>query len=326
MGEIEPIYRADAIMEGVDDYRLRRMCGEGALRRLRPGAYVEPAELEGLFPENRHRLEIMATARALRRPAVISHASAAVMHELPMWNVDLRRAHFTRAGTEGGFSTTRTLMHVAPLADDEIVRINGLAVTSAARTVADLSRSVPFEQAVVGGDGALNMGLVTGPELDETIEAFRRRHGFKAAAKAIAFMDHRSESAGESRSRVAMHRIGLPKPELQRVVRQGYATLGRVDFYMEDHGVVGEFDGRGKYERGRRPGESVGDVVDREKQRENALRESGAEVVRWTWRDLERPWVIRQRFEDAFARARTRPPPSWDPPWPNDAYSVRPRQ
>lgn len=126
MGEIEPIYRADAITEGVDDYRLRRMCGTGEVQRLRPVAYAEPAELEGLFPEERHSIEIMATARALRRPAVVSHASAAVMHGLPMWNVDPRRAHFTRVGTEGGFSTTRSLMHIARLVDDEIVRIDGL--------------------------------------------------------------------------------------------------------------------------------------------------------------------------------------------------------
>lgn len=112
-------------------------------------------------------------------------------------------------------------------------------MTSAARTVADLALSVPFEQAVVGGDGALNMGLVTGPELDKTINAFRRRHGFKAAARVIAFMDHRSETAGESRSRVAIHRLGLPKPELQRVVRRGHVRLGRVDFWIEDHCVVG---------------------------------------------------------------------------------------
>lgn len=321
----EPIYRAMAIAEGIDDYRLRRMCVNDQLSRVRPGAFIEPTALEGLFPEDRHRIELVATARALRRPAVISHASAAVMHGLPIWNMDLRLAHFTRAGAAGGYATTRTRMHMAPLSEDEIVEVDGHAVTSVARTVVDLARSEPFEQAVVGGDGALNLGLVTAEELDEARLKLRHHHGFRAAGKAIAFMDHRSESVGESRSRVIMHRLGLPKPDLQRVIRRGYVKLARVDFHLPEQGVVGEFDGRGKYERGRRAGESQGNVVAREKQRENAIRGTGAEVVRWEWRDLGQPWLIRHKFEEAFALARQRPPPDWDEPWPEDSYAVRRR-
>jgi hypothetical protein len=50
---------------------------------------------------------------------------------------------------------------------------------------------------------------------------------------------------------------------------------------------VGEFDGKIKYGRLLRPGQDAGEVVYAEKLREDALRDTGLSVVRWTWQDLE---------------------------------------
>lgn len=321
----EPIYRSIANSQGIDDHMLRRMCANRELQRLRHGAYVDPAALREMYPEDRHRIRLEATARALRRPAVISHVSAAVMHGLPLWGVDLRRGHFTREQSSSSFTTKWLRVHAASLTEDEIVMVDGFRVTSVARTVVDLARSESFEQSVVSGDGALNCGRVTRADLDEVLSRTRAKWGFPAATRAVSFMDGRSESAGESRSRVIMSSLGLPEPDLQRVLRRRDRHLGRVDFCLESHGVVGEFDGLGKYERGRRPGETVGNVVAREKAREDAIRQSGAVVVRWIWSELDTPRVIRARFEEAFAVTRLLPPPDWDAPRPEDAYAPRPR-
>lgn len=325
MENFDPLYRAVANEQGIDDHQLSRMCGARQLQRLRQGAYIDPADLAGLYPEDRHRLHIVATARAMRSPAVISHVSAAVMHGLPVWNMDLTRAHFTRDRRSGGFTTRWLRVHAAPLEDRDIEIVDGLAVTSVARTVLDLARSQPFEQAVVSGDGALNRARVSPAELAAAVVEFRGRRGIPAAAKAIAFMDAASESAGESRSRVIMQRLELPAPQLQRVIRRRGRHLGRVDFCLAEHGVVGEFDGLAKYERGRRGEESSGEVVAREKLREDAIRQTGAVVVRWVWRELDTPWVIRARFRDAFAIARKLPSPDWDVPRGDDGYVPRPR-
>ena len=56
---------------------------------------------------------------------------------------------------------------------------------------------------------------------------------------------------------------------------------------------VGEFDGRMKYGRFRRPGETAEDAVHREKLREDALRDQGWQVARWIWDDLSSPQVDR---------------------------------
>jgi hypothetical protein len=52
-----------------------------------------------------------------------------------------------------------------------------------------------------------------------------------------------------------------------------------------------------------RPGEKVEDVIFTEKQREEAIRDEGWQVVRWGWAELYRPTVIGDRLRRAFARA-----------------------
>ena len=95
---------------------------------------------------------------------------------------------------------------------------------------------------------------------------------------------------GESRSRVILHRWKLPPSALQfEVSSADGAVIGRTDFAWEEHGLVGEFDGRIKYGRLLRPGQDAGDAVFREKRREDAIRDEGWGVLRWTWADLHRP-------------------------------------
>jgi hypothetical protein len=62
----------------------------------------------------------------------------------------------------------------------------------------------------------------------------------------------------------------------------------RTDFYWEEFRTVGEFDGKAKYGRDLRPGQDPGEAVYREKRREDALRDLGLQVVRWTWDELSR--------------------------------------
>jgi predicted transcriptional regulator of viral defense system len=51
-------------------------------------------------------------------------------------------------------------VHAAPLPDDHVTTIDDIPVTTLARTVLDLCRTVPIEQAVAAGDRALTFGLV----------------------------------------------------------------------------------------------------------------------------------------------------------------------
>jgi len=62
-----------------------------------------------------------------------------------------------------------------------------------------------------------------------------------------------------------------------------------------------------KYGRFLRPGETIEEAVLREKQREDAIRDQGWQVVRWTWDDLWTPQVIEDRILRAFDRAKRFP-------------------
>jgi hypothetical protein len=182
--------------------------------------------------------------------------------------------------------------------------VDGWAVTSPARTVVDLCRTLPRQRAVAIGDAALRLGLQES-ELAAAVARCWAWPGMAAARRAIEFLDPRSESVGESASRVVLDDAGIPSPDLQLVVcdDQG-AFVGRSDFGWSKFRTLGEFDGLVKYGRLLKPGQTLGDVLVDEKHREDALRDLGWQIVRWIWEDLQRPERLLQRLERAFGRGR----------------------
>jgi hypothetical protein len=194
-------------------------------------------------------------------------------------------------------------VHGALLDVHEIVLIDNMPVTSLARTVLDLARTWPMTQAVAAGDRALTLGL-TGAELDVGLIAMKRWPGVRAARRVVEFLDVRSESVGESMSRVRLMEEGLPAPKSQReIYGPDGKPIARVDFFWEEHQTVGEFDGKIKYGRLLKPGQRIEDVIFEEKLREDAVRDLGLQVVRWIWPDFYRVGVLRERVLRAFARA-----------------------
>jgi hypothetical protein len=291
-GPGDVVERASMLADGFSDKELRSMRRKGVLSPVRPGAYLRIGEGE-VDPEPgstaRHRATVLAAARRLAPGSVVSHLSAAVLHDLPLWlSSDRRpaeRVQVNRDRRTGARRSPYLDQHSAALHPDEVVGMDGILVTSVARTVVDLARSLPLERALVTADAALRDRRTTPAELALAVERGAHRPGNAAARRAIAFADGSAESPGESRSRVAIARAGLPAPRLQhelRVEKRGW----RVDFWWEQAGVIGEFDGRVKYGRTLAPGGDPGEAVFAEKRREDALRAAGFSVVRWTWADL----------------------------------------
>lgn len=192
-------------------------------------------------------------------------------------------------------------VHAAQLDPDEIVGVDDVPVTSVARTVVDLARSVPFAQAVAVADAALHRHLVDRVGLVAAVARAGRRPGAPSARRVIAFADAGSQSVGESRSRVAIRDAGLPAPLLQwPVVSAVGGTLGTVDFGWPWLHTVGEFDGRVKYGRLLLPGQGPGDVVFDEKRREDAIRDEDLRMTRWTWSELDDFTPVADRLRRAF--------------------------
>ena len=288
---------------GLDDNAIRGLRRSGELQRLRRGAYVDRRVGS---PEDAHRLLVLGTLPLLSADACVSHSSAALLRGLPWWGSASERVHVTRSRTSSGRKDARVHVHPGPLAVDDRSEIDGLPVTSLARTTADCLRMLPFRHAVAVADAALRLGLER-RELDAPRARAGGRTGVGRAKRAAAFADPRAESVGESFSRVVIHELGLPRPDLQVVVRApSGVVVGRCDFGWEEFRTLGEFDGRVKYGRLLRDGQEPGDVVFDEKVREDGLRGLGNEVVRWIDADLRTPARLRARLERAFLRGASR--------------------
>lgn len=310
MGE-RIIRRPDAIARGCSDVELQRNCRNGSWRRLRPGAYVDGAAFAALDEFQRHRVLAESVVRAAASDSVLSHVSAAIVHGFTVWNASTALVHLTRNRSRGGRKADVRHIHSARYEPDEVMVVDGLPVTTPARTVVDLARMLSFEESIVIGDHALRTTALTRAELVAVLSRVPTHSGNRKALRAIRFMDGRSESVGESRSRAILVREQLPVPEPQTDLYDASgAHLGRVDFLFEDAGVIGEFDGRVKYGRLVPPGQQPSDVLWREKLREDAMRAAGWQVVRWTWDELRTPSVIVQRINDAIARTGPAPKPS----------------
>lgn len=302
---MSPITLARELCESGYSYAEQaRMTRPAQLHRLRRGAYsdLEP----GLDPRVAHLQLLEATVRQSSPEAVVSHMSAAALHGLPVFDDALDCVHLTRDRSYGGKARRYVRLPPTPLAEGEVVEIAGFPVTSLARTVVDLSRSLGLKRAVAVGDAALARGLPPA-ELDEVLARAARRTGVGAARRAVAFMDGRSESVGESFSRVMLHEQGIPPTDLQLDVCEGNGWLvGRGDFGWQDRRTLGEFDGKIKYGRALRPEQSLEEVLFDEKRREDALRSLGWEIVRWIWADIWHPAALLGRLHSAFERGRRR--------------------
>jgi len=289
---------------GYSDNEIRRLRRNGTLASVRRGSYLPTGQMESLDDIGRHEVLVRSTIPGLRLPAVVSHTSAAVLLGIPLWSTHLGLVHVTRPQPANGGRSGSLLCHTAAMTDDEIAVVDGIRITTPARTIADLARLLPFEQAVVAADGALHKKLLTAEQLVAATTAIRGAPGSRAALRVARFASGLSESVGESRSRVMMHAAALPPPVLQLEVNDiGGRKLGRSDYGRHDGRLLGEFDGKIKYGRLLKPGESPGDAVFREKLREDALRDNGSRVVRWVWAELANPHIVGPR-----ARAPVRSP------------------
>ena len=87
---------------------------------------------------------------------------------------------------------------------------------------------------------------------------------------------------------------GFPEPALQHAHTSRGMILAYSDFWWEQFGIVGEFDGMSKYvdPAFTGPGGSSGAVMS-ERRRELELRAEVNQVLRWGWQQLQQPQLLR---------------------------------
>jgi len=300
-----PFLRPAALRAGYSDNEIRRLRRNGTWASVRRGSYLPTGQLQLLDDNQRHELLVRSTIPGLRNPAVVSHTSAAVLHGIPLWSTHLGLVHVTRPQPANGGRSGSLLCHTAALPDGDIAVVGDIRITTPARTIADLARLLPFEQAVVAADGALHKKLMTSAQLLDAAKGISGAPGSRSAIRVARFASGFSESVGESRSRVMMYVAALPRPILQLDVHDIWGRkLGRSDYSWHGGRLLGEFDGKIKYGRLLKPDESPGYAVFKEKLREDALRDNGSRVVRWVWAELAQPYLVVERIRRAYASVK----------------------
>ena len=296
---------AEARSRGVDAAALRTALRQGDLVRVRRGAYVAAPHWQRADPESRYRFRVMAVARS--RPGdVVSHHAALSMYGLPLWGHDAERVDVLGEVTQ---AVGRAGVWVHPRGSVEPEVVDGIPVVPVARAVVRTALTAGLACAVIAGDAALHARLVTRAELIDEVALVTPHQGRARALEAVLRMDGRSESEGESRTRLVLQDLGLAH-ECQVMIRDhAGAVVARVDFLVE--GVVLEFDGMVKYGG---TGEEAAEIVWQEKRREDSIRRLGHPVERAVWDDLDRPGALGARIR--AARPRPRPdsgntPGSW---------------
>lgn len=303
------VTRAQALKAGYAEADIDDLVRRKEWVSLRRGAYMEREVHDALTSEARHLALVHAVTRSLRKPTVVSHVSAAVVHGLPTWGLDLSEVHVTRTELHSPRHEAGVHHHAGDLRRDETIEVGGVRVTALPRTLIDVARVAPFEPSVVVADAALRADTDIKEQALARLDTMRDWQGSRNAGAVLSFADGRSESVGESRLRVLFRNVGLPQPELQvEFCSESGLFVARSDFYFREQRTVGEFDGKEKYLKYLGPGEQPGDVVWREKRREDSLRRLGNEVERAVWVDLDHPRAVEARFRQAFARAEQRRP------------------
>jgi hypothetical protein len=280
--------------------RLRQLVRSGELVLLRRGVYARAESLAAAAgdPARMHAFRVAAALLTADALASASHESGAILHGLDLLErpperlVTLTRPPYLRGSRA---SRNDLKIHAAHLSPGHVTKHYGLPVTSVARTVVDLARTLPFQHGVVVADSALHARKTTRAELASVLAECSSWPGAGRARRVVAFSDHRSESVLESCARVTFDDYGLPAPELQLDIRDEQ-FIGRVDFCWLDYLTIAEADGMVKYA-------DAGRAV-KQLERDQLLREAGYKVVHFTWRQLFRETErVIGRIRGAFARS-----------------------
>lgn len=256
--------------------------------RLRKGVYIAAADVPTADDRRRHLVDCLAVLLCLDAGPVLSHASAARLHGLVLPRAESPEVRVTvedqwRRGR--GYRVAR-----AALPDGDVLPWLSFGATSPARTLVDCAREWSLTDGVIAMDAAVNALTVDRADILRAVLSGTHRVGIAGAARALDLCDGRAESPLETRGRLALLSAGLPRPELQVEIHDEAGFIGRVDAWYEEAAVALEFDGRVKYVDPR-SGSAPGEVLWKEKRREDRLRDAGVRVVRVVNEDLGVPWA-----------------------------------
>ena len=176
--------------------------------------------------------------------------------------------------------------------EGDVVSAHGLSVMHPTRLALEVTTVASTEEpALCVVNDLLHRGLTTLDALRYRQERMRHWPNSLGTDVVLSFARPRSSRSASPGPFYLCRQQGLPMPTPQYVIRdESGREIHRVDFAWPKYGVFLEFDGRVKYQKYLREGESVTDAVLREKKREELIcRLTGWRCIRIDWDDLRHP-------------------------------------
>ncbi|MEI8407268.1 MULTISPECIES: type IV toxin-antitoxin system AbiEi family antitoxin domain-containing protein [unclassified Kribbella] len=291
--------RADARACGYPDPDIDSLLDTGGWRRIRPGTYAAHRALTLVTDEVLHLRKVYRVLRTGGPAVFASHQSAAALHALPLWGLDLSRVHVTaphgRGGCVGGVHR-----HIRDPVGPGIQVWNKLRMVSPARAVVEVAATSPAAPAVVLTEAALYAGLVTSRSLKRAVAD----HGNERAIAAISRAGAESASVAESRLRLILADQGLPAPARPPDVDPLEPAGPEIaSLWFPDERTVVEFEPRF-------PFWYEDSEPDEEPIAASAVPDPAApeplEHCWISWRDLDDPPLVIDRIRASFTRAARR--------------------
>lgn len=264
----------------------RAQCGR--LHRVYKTVYsLTPPELLSL------KGRFMAAVLACGAGAVLSHRSAAHLHELR--RTERRGIDVTVPGRRRPNHNGIDVHSSTTLTPADITVVDGIPCTTIARTVLDLGDVVSIRQVERVLEQGDRMEIVDLGALHDQIERNPTRKAARRLRQALASLRPGAgltESQFEEDFLALCRRLDLPEPECQLYIDPGDGEPGvRADFAWPQHRLIVETDG-GKDHRTRHRFEA-------DRRRDQRLTRLGWRVVRITWRQLhEEPGRIERLLLD----------------------------
>jgi hypothetical protein len=281
------VTRRQAMGAGYTERELRTLTAvHGPWVVVRRGVYAERVLWDSLTGyDDRASLRDLAAHLAMATDHLMSHDSAARALGIPMLKPVHELSHITRYGVGGSRTERGVKHHLTRLGLLGTTEVNGMPVTSPARTAVDLAREHGYETGVVACDRFLQTGGVRA-DLLAVLGTMRCWPGSTQVRAAISLADPGAETPGETLLRLLLIELGIGAPDTQFPVRIGH-RVAWTDVRVGCH--IFEFDGRLKY---RRQGEGgvadrpVDEVLWEERTRERAVCAEGLGMSRVIWDEL----------------------------------------
>jgi len=271
------------IEAGISPAQIQHRVAAGRLERLHRSVY-RAGSVAAMYERE------MAAVLACGRGAVLSHCSAAAVWQL-LRQIDGAAA--VEVSIVRGYRVRGAGVRVyrfATLQPDEVTRHVGLPITTPARTLLDVARTLDAWQLEQILARAVRDGLVSVDALALLLKRHPRQRGTRALRRLLAASvgPAFTRSEAEARFLALIRKAGLADPVCNVVVK-GF----EVDFLWRAERLIVEIDGFAYH--------SSRDAFERDRRRDALLTAAGLRVLRFTWRQLvDQPEVLVARVAQAL--------------------------